>query len=101
MNNESFAKLPATAQKVIDSLSGEHFTRRMVAASERMETEGRAAVAAMPNHTISRLDPAEEKRWAARVAPVTEGWVKATPNGAEVLAAYRAEVLKARAEMKR
>ena len=101
MNKESYAKLPEAGRRAIDSLSGEGFTRRMAAASQRMDTEGRAAVAAMPNQSISRLDPAEERRWAERVGPVTEGWVKATPNGAAVLAAYRAEVIRARAELKR
>jgi TRAP-type C4-dicarboxylate transport system substrate-binding protein len=99
MNKESFAKLPEAGRKAIDSLSGESFTRRMAGAAMRMETEFRAAVAAMPNQTISKLDPAEEKRWAQRVAPVTEHWIKTTPNGAAVLAAYRAEIVKARAEL--
>ena len=36
-----------------------------------------------------------------RVAPVTENWVKATPNGAAVLAAYRAEIVRAREELKK
>jgi hypothetical protein len=87
------------AQKAVDSLSGEGFTRRMAKLSQRMDTEGREAVAAMPNQHISRLDPAEEKRWAQLVAPVTEGWVKSTPNGSAVLAAYRAEIVKAREEL--
>jgi TRAP-type C4-dicarboxylate transport system substrate-binding protein len=101
MNKESYAKLPEAGQKAIDKVSFEHFTRRMAAASQRMDTEGRAAVVAMPNQTINKLDPAEEKRWAERVTPVTEGWVKATPNGAAILAAYRAEVLRARPEFKK
>jgi len=99
MNKESFAKLPQAGQKVIDSLSGESLTRRMAGAAMRMETEFRATVAGLPNQTINKLDPAEEKRWAQRVAPVTEDWIKATPNGAAVLAAYRAEIAKARAEV--
>jgi TRAP-type C4-dicarboxylate transport system substrate-binding protein len=101
MNKDSFAKLPEAGRKAIDSLSGESFTRRMAGAATRMETENRATVAALPNQSISKLDPAEEKRWAQRVAPVTEDWVKATPNGAAVLAAYRAEIVKARAELKK
>jgi len=38
------------------------------------------------------LDPAEEARWKEAVAPVTEDWVKSTPDGAHVLAAFRDEV---------
>lgn len=101
MNKDSYAKLPQAGKKALDALSFESFTRRMAGASQRMDNEGRATVAAMANQTIAKLDPAEEKRWAARVAPVTDGWVKATPNGAAVLAAYRAEILGARAELAR
>jgi TRAP-type C4-dicarboxylate transport system substrate-binding protein len=101
MNKEAYAKLPEAGQKAIDKLSFEHLTRRMAAASQRMDTEGRALVAGLPNHTISQLDPAELKRWVERVAPVTEGWVKATPNGAAILAAYRAEIQRARPEFQR
>jgi TRAP-type C4-dicarboxylate transport system substrate-binding protein len=101
MNKEAYAKLPEVAQKAIDSHSGEVFTRRMAKLSQRTEIEGREAVAALPNQHINRLDPAEERRWAAQVAPVTEAWTRSTPNGAAVLAAYRTEVLKARAELAR
>jgi TRAP-type C4-dicarboxylate transport system substrate-binding protein len=101
MHKESYAKLPEAGRKALDPLSGEPFSRRMAKLSERMDAEGRDAVRAMPNHTVGRLDPAEEKRWAERVAPVTENWVKATPNGAAVLAAYRAEISRAREELKR
>jgi TRAP-type C4-dicarboxylate transport system substrate-binding protein len=101
MNKDSYAKLPEAGKKALDALSFEPFTRRMAAASQRMENEGRAAVASMANQTIAQLDTPEEKRWAARVAPVTDEWVKAAPNGAAVLAAYRAEILRARAELAR
>jgi hypothetical protein len=73
----------------------------MAKLSQRTEIEGRDTVAALPNQHISRLDPAEEKRWAERVAPVTEAWIRTTPNGAAVLAAYREEIVKARAELAR
>jgi TRAP-type C4-dicarboxylate transport system substrate-binding protein len=101
MNKDSYAKLPEAGKKALDERSFEHFTRRMAAASQRMENDNRSAIAAMANQTTAKLDPAEEKRWAARVSSVTDEWVKATPNGAAVLAAYRAEILKARAELSR
>jgi hypothetical protein len=59
------------------------------------------AFAALPNQHINRLDPAEERRWAQQVAPTSEAWVRTTPNGAAVLAAYRAAVLEARAGLAR
>jgi TRAP-type C4-dicarboxylate transport system substrate-binding protein len=92
MNKDSYAKLPEAGRKALDQLSGEGFSRRMIDTSLRSDTENRDATAAKSGQTISRLDPAEEKRWRERLAPVTEAWVKATPNGAAVLAAYRAEI---------
>jgi hypothetical protein len=71
--------------------------KRLVAADDTMEAVGRDATKAMAGQTIASLDPAEEARWKELVAPVTEEWVKATPDGDKVLAAFRAEVLAVRA----
>jgi len=101
MNKESFAKLPEAAQKAIDSLSGEGFSRRMGNAALRMEVEGRDAVGSMPGQHLAALDPAEAAKWKQLLTPITEQWVKDTPNGAAVLAAYRTEVAKARKEFAR
>ena len=92
MNKASFAKLPDSGRAAIDKLSGEHFTRRMADVAQRMEDEGRNEVVAMAGQTVSVLDPAEAARWKQLLAPITEQWVRETPNGAAVLAAYRTEI---------
>jgi TRAP-type C4-dicarboxylate transport system substrate-binding protein len=97
MNKASFAKLPEAGRKAIDQLSGEHFTRRMADAAQRMDTEGRDRVLAMPGQHVTTLDPAEAARWKQLLTPITEQWVKDTPNGASELAAYRAELTANRA----
>jgi TRAP-type C4-dicarboxylate transport system substrate-binding protein len=97
MNKASFAKLPAKAQAAIDKYSGEPFFRRMGKVTDDMDVEGREKVRAMPGHTITRVDPAEEARWRERAQPIVESWVKTTPNGAAILAAFRDELAKARA----
>jgi hypothetical protein len=51
----------------------------------------------MPDHKVYRFSPAEEAQVKQRLAPITEEWLKATPTGAVVLAAYRAELAKLRA----
>ena len=101
MNKDAYAKLPEVGKKAIDKLSGEHFTRRMANAAQRMDTEGRDQVVAMAGQTVSILDPAEASRWKQLLAPITEQWIKDTPNGAAVLAAYRAEIANARKESAR
>lgn len=62
-----------------------------------MEAQGRDATKAMSGQTIASLAPAEEARWRDLVAPVTDEWVKSTPDGAHVLASFRAELAAIRA----
>jgi TRAP-type C4-dicarboxylate transport system substrate-binding protein len=97
INNDSYAKLPPAGRAAIDQLSGLAFVQRLIAADDTMQAVGRDATQAIPGQTIAQLDPAEEARWKDAVAPVTEDWVKATPDGAHVLAAFRAEVAAVRA----
>ncbi len=92
MNNDAYAKLPPEGKAAIDKLSGKLFVERLVAADDTMQAVGRDATKALPGQTIAQLDPAEEARWKEAVAPVTEDWVKSTPDGAHVLAAFRDEV---------
>jgi hypothetical protein len=61
-----------------------------------MEVEGRDDVRKLPGQTVTRLDPAEAERWSKLLAPVAEDWVKQTPNGAAIFAAYREELAKNR-----
>jgi TRAP-type C4-dicarboxylate transport system substrate-binding protein len=92
MNNDSYAKLPPAGKAAIDKFSYKPFTERLIAADDTMQAVGRDATKALPGQTIAQLDPAEEARWKEAVAPVTEQWVQATPDGAKVLAAFRAEL---------
>jgi len=97
MNNDSYAKLLPAGKVAIDKFSGKIFVERLIAADDTMQAVGRDATKAMPGQTIAQLDPAEETRWKEAVAPVTEDWVKSTPDGAHVLAAFRDEVTAVRA----
>jgi TRAP-type C4-dicarboxylate transport system substrate-binding protein len=97
INNDTYAKLPPAGKAAIDKFSYEPFVERLIAADDTMQAVGRDATKAMPGQTIAQLDPAEEARWKEAVAPVTEEWVKATPDGAHVLAAFRDEVNAVRA----
>jgi TRAP-type C4-dicarboxylate transport system substrate-binding protein len=95
MNKDSYARLPAKSKKAFDDLIGESYSRQLGAVLDGINAENRTATAAIPGQSVSRLAPEEEARWKARVAPVTDNWVKATPDGARVLATYRAEVARA------
>jgi TRAP-type C4-dicarboxylate transport system substrate-binding protein len=92
INNDSYAKLPPAGKAAVDKYSYKPFVERLIAADDTMQAVGRDATKAMAGQTIAQLDPAEEARWKKAVEPVTDEWVKATPNGAAVLAAFRAEL---------
>jgi TRAP-type C4-dicarboxylate transport system substrate-binding protein len=98
MNKEAFAKLPEAGKKAIDQLSGPPFYKRMGEVTDRQEAEGRDLTKAKPGQVITKLDPTEEERWKKLTAPVTENWTKTTPNGPAILAAFREEIKKIRAE---
>lgn len=96
MNKESYAKLPDKGKAALDARSYDVLTERLGKASERMEFEGRDDVRKIPGQTVANLDPAEAKRWNDLLAPIAEEWVKETPNGATIYAAYREELAKAK-----
>jgi len=97
MNKDAYAALPPKGRAAVDKFSGEAYVQRLIAADDTMEAVGRDATRAMPGQTIASLAPDEEARWKALTAPVTDEWVKATPDGAQVLAAFREEVAALRA----
>jgi TRAP-type C4-dicarboxylate transport system substrate-binding protein len=92
MNKASFTKLPAASQQTIDRLGGEPFARRYGKAVDANDDSGQNAVKGMAGQNVSDLAAAESARWKERLKPVVDGWVKATPDGARVLAEFRREV---------
>ncbi len=96
MNKQSYERLPAKAKAAIDKHSGEVYSRLMGNLSDTVEDESRADVKKLPGHHVSTLDPKETERWKKILAPIADEWVKRTPDGAHVLAAYRAELAKLR-----
>jgi len=96
MNKEAYASLPEAGRRAIDKYSGDALTERLAKACFIAGEENRPNLISR-GHTISVLTPQESERWKARVAPITEEWVKTTPDGAKVLAAFRAEVARIKA----
>jgi TRAP-type C4-dicarboxylate transport system substrate-binding protein len=98
MNKDAYAKLPAKARAAVDRNAGYSASRQFGEALDRIYANSEAQVRAMAGHTIASLDAAEKAKFQAVAQPVIDEWVKATPNGAAILAAYRAEVARVRAE---
>jgi TRAP-type C4-dicarboxylate transport system substrate-binding protein len=96
MNADVYAKLPAKARAAIDRYAGPTFSEWLGVAIDTSEEEGRTIGRHMADHRLVKLDPAEVARWKRQVQPVVDEWIKATPNGAAVLATYREEIAKNR-----
>jgi TRAP-type C4-dicarboxylate transport system substrate-binding protein len=93
-----YEALPAAARKILDDNSGEAESRVYGKFWDDVDNEGRDMVKALGDkHQIVPLPPAIEVKWRAAVAPVIDDWVKTTPDGAKVLAAFRGEIAKVKA----
>ena len=99
MSKDAYARLPDKLKAAVDKHAGFPFSLKMGRNSDQVEEESRARVRAKSGHTLSVLDPEEAKRWRKILAPITEEWVKNTPDGAAVLGAYRREVAVAAKEI--
>jgi TRAP-type C4-dicarboxylate transport system substrate-binding protein len=100
MSNAAYDKIPAAVRQGLDKHMGREWSVIMGKNSDQVEEESRAEVRAKPGHTVSELSAEETARWRKLLAPISDEWVKATPDGARVLAAYRAEVAKTAKETK-
>ena len=93
MNKDTLAKLPDAAKATVQRHSGEPLVKRLGAITGRVPPP-------IPGHELVKLSAAETAQWKARLAPITEDWLQKTPDGARVLAAYRAELQKVQAEQR-
>ncbi|HWE75594.1 MAG TPA: TRAP transporter substrate-binding protein [Stellaceae bacterium] len=89
MTQKRYKALSPEAQKIMDAHSGETQTRLAGQYYDNAQKESRAIVAAESGQTIVGLTPAQTESWHRRIEPVTDDWVKATPDGAKILAAFK------------
>ncbi len=92
MNSDSYASLSGAAKQAVDTLSGESFSRRIGVGLDAANDKAIAEFRKMPGHEVIELGKDELARWDKLLAPVTEDWVKQTPDGAKVLSAFKAEI---------
>jgi TRAP-type C4-dicarboxylate transport system substrate-binding protein len=94
MNKESYASVPEAVRKAIDAHSGESFSRRMGHTTDRMNALGDAVVCKQQGQTCYKLGAEHAAIWEKRLAPLQADWLKRTPNGDAILAAFKAELAK-------
>jgi TRAP-type C4-dicarboxylate transport system substrate-binding protein len=97
INKNAYASLPSKAKAAIDKYSGESFAK-ILGTNNQAASDGESKkVAGEPGHSVTKLSPAQYDVWKTRIEPVIDAWAKHAPDGAKVLAAYRAEIKKAAA----
>ena len=93
MNNNTYAKLAGKAKQVIDANIGTGYTNWFNKVIDDTEHRNIDKVQnKMKDQTVIRLSDQQRAQWKARIQPVIDNWVKNTPDGAHVLAAFRKEV---------
>lgn len=96
MNKKAYASLPAPAKRAIDEYSGKSFSEILGANNQAAAAAERKLVSAEPDQRVSKLSAAQLAVWKKRIKPVIDSWIKQTPDGAKILAAYRQELRKIR-----
>jgi TRAP-type C4-dicarboxylate transport system substrate-binding protein len=97
MERKRYAALPAAVRKVLDDNTGEAVSRALGAFTDRDGAANRDRVKAMAGQAVVTPTPAQYKEMEAKLAPITEQWVKDTPNGAAILAAWKKNFADAKA----
>jgi TRAP-type C4-dicarboxylate transport system substrate-binding protein len=97
MMKSTYDKLPARGKAALDRYAGMPYALEWAKSIQAQDDLG-IAITKKANQSIVTLSPQEEARWKARAQEIVDAWVKNTPDGAKVLAAYRAEIAKVRAE---
>jgi TRAP-type C4-dicarboxylate transport system substrate-binding protein len=87
MNRKKWDSLPPQARAAIDKVSYLPFSQTLGRAADAEWARSRGSL-----KDVTTLPDAEEARWKKLVAPVAEQWARDTPDGAKVLAAFRAEI---------
>ena len=99
MAKKKYASYPAEVRAVLDRHAGEAEARRFGAWWDNEKNTGRADVIARNDagRQIVQLTPAQAENWKKRTAVIQEEWAKGVPDGAKVLAAYKAELANVKA----
>jgi TRAP-type C4-dicarboxylate transport system substrate-binding protein len=98
MAKKRWDALPEIGRKALEENSGEAQSRAFGAYWDRQDDGVREQVKAMANHTVVELTPAQHAAWKRKSAPGIEALIKERPGSERYLAAFKAEVAKARGE---
>jgi TRAP-type C4-dicarboxylate transport system substrate-binding protein len=95
MTKTTWDSLSPQAQAVLDKHSGEAESRAFGAWWDGERKTGKdTTIARGDKRTIVELTPEQTAAWQKKLEPLNDSWAKSAPDGATVLAAYRAELAK-------
>ncbi len=89
MSRAAYDKLSPAGKKAIDANSGMALSRALGNNTSQHGRDAAKKIAALPGQKVVDLSPEQQAKWKVILAPVTTEWVKTTPNGAAILAAYK------------
>lgn len=92
MNKRKLDSLPPDARNAVLGASGIHLSRLLGGAADGMVGFARKVLGKNPDQKLIDVPDAQKAVWRAKVRPVIDRWVKSTPDGAAILAAYRQEL---------
>ena len=95
MTKTTWDSLSPQARQVLDKHAGEMESRAFGAWWDGERKTGKdATIARGDKRTIIELTPEQTAAWQKKLEPLNDSWAKNAPDGAKVLAAYRAELAK-------
>ncbi len=90
MTRRRYDALPAPARRILDENSGEAASRTLGAAWDEAADGARQSAEADPKQQVVYPTAEAPARWKTITAPVSAEWIKNTPGGEKVLAAFGA-----------
>jgi len=99
MAKEKWNQLPPAVQKLLDDNSGEALARLYGVENDAQQESGRKAAMDMKDQIMLEPTAADDQDFQRKLVPVAEDWVKDNPDGAAVLAKFRALLSQVQAEL--
>jgi len=99
MAKEKWNQLPPAVQKLLDDNSGETLARLYGVENDAQQESGRKAAMDMKDQIMLEPTAADDQDFQRKLVPVAEDWVKDNPDGAAVLAKFRALLSQVQAEL--
>jgi TRAP-type C4-dicarboxylate transport system substrate-binding protein len=96
MNKDAYARLPQKGKDAVDRVSYLAFSKSMGASGDWQIDHNRNEVRGMAGQTVYALEAAQTAVWQAKTKPVADALIRDMPDGEKVLAAFRAELKKAK-----